>query len=48
MFLVEEVEAENFVLNLGHLRGGGSQWCDRLLRTDGPVAGFVFGKRERR
>ncbi len=30
MLSAEEVEAENFVLNIGHPRGGGSQWCNRL------------------
>jgi|SRR5215207_5960141 len=24
--------------------GAGSQWCNRLPRTDGPGAGFVLGK----
>jgi len=31
MFFVREVEAKNFVLNVGHLWDAGSQWCNRLL-----------------
>jgi hypothetical protein len=30
----------------GHLGDERSQWCNRLLRTNGPVAGFAFGERE--
>jgi hypothetical protein len=26
----EEAEAKNFVLYIGHLRGEGSHWCNRL------------------
>jgi hypothetical protein len=47
MIVEGEVEAKNFVLYIGHLRGEGSQWCDRLRRTDGPVAGFVLVKGKR-
>jgi len=46
MFLAREVAARNFVLNVGHLRDGGSQWCNRLHKGPiGPVAGFVYGKK---
>ena len=31
MFSVGEVAAKNLVLYVGHLRDGGSQWCNRLL-----------------
>jgi hypothetical protein len=32
----EEAEAKNFVLYIGHLRGDGSHWCNRLpLRKRG-------------
>jgi hypothetical protein len=30
MIVAGEVEAKNFVLYIGHLRGEGSQWCNRL------------------
>src|SRR5215213_10291755 len=30
MFLVREVEAKTFVLNVGHLWDAGSKWCNRL------------------
>jgi hypothetical protein len=30
MFFAREVEAKNYVLNVGHLWDGGSQWCNRL------------------
>jgi hypothetical protein len=40
------VEAKNLVSLIGHLRDERSQWCNRLLRTNGPVAGFAFGERE--
>ena len=29
MVLAREVEAKNFVLNIGHLRDEGSQWCNQ-------------------
>ena len=40
-----EAEAKNFVpyREVGAW-GGGSQWCNRLLRTNGPVVGVVLGK----
>jgi len=37
------VEAKKFVLKKGTWDEW-SQWCYRLLRTDGPVAGFVLEK----
>jgi hypothetical protein len=43
MFFVREVEAKNFVLNVGHLWDAGSQWCNRLL-TKG--SRFCFGPKQ--
>jgi hypothetical protein len=41
MFLVGEVvEAKNFFLYIGHLRGEGSQWCNRLPRRKGRMHMF--------
>ena len=38
MFSVGEVEAKTFALNVGHLRGERSQWCNRLLQKVREVA----------
>jgi hypothetical protein len=45
--LAIQVEAQNFAPYVGHLRDVGSQWCNRLLWIEDPMAGFPFGEREK-
>ncbi len=49
MVVAEEVAAKNFVLNIGHLRGERSQWCNRLTtHKKVVVAGFAFVEAKRK
>jgi hypothetical protein len=44
--VLKQVEALNFVLDLGALRDAGSQWRNRLLEE--MVAGFAVGRESER